>query len=453
MAGPRGKIDGNFSRGALVSASHDPSVSGAAPASVRRVSIIVTALCWFALFSEGYDMGALGAVLPAMINDPVWRLDPAVAGMIASAALVGMFFGAYIFGTFADRFGRKPSYLACFTLFSVASGLAAIAPSPAIFALCRFFAGAGVGGIVPIAAALTCEYAPPGKANRQFAIMYSGYSVGIFGAALCSFLAVETHGWRFVIGLGAAALLLLPVMIRYLPESIAFLLARGRDEEAQAIALRLDVPMRGDTDDGGQGTGARPGVRALFRPGWISATLGFWFATFSGMILVYGLNTWLPQIMRAAGYDLGPSIMFLGVFALASSVGGILLGAIADRVGRGLTIMAAFAVGAVAILMLSHAWPLPVTYGIVAIAGVGSVSAAVMVTSYLSSYFPANLRATAVGCCISFSRFGAVSGPLIGGFIAKYHLAISWNFVAFALAGLGAGASMLLVPRNPATRA
>jgi len=412
--------------------------------AVHRTSTLVTTLCWIALFSEGYDMGALGAVLPSMMSDPAWNLDPGTAGLMASAALVGMFFGGYVFGIFADRFGRKPAYLVCFSLFSVASGLAAMAPSPLIFAICRFFAGAGVAGIVPIASALTCEYAPPGQANRQYAIMYSGYSIGIFAAALCSFSSVEWLGWRFVVGIGAAAIVLLPLILAKLPESLDFLMSQNRLDEARALAARLGLELPASEKKGNDSP--RPGVRALFQPGWRSATLGFWLATFCGMIVVYGLNTWLPQIMRGAGYDLGPSIMFLGVFALASSVGGIGLGTIADRMGRGRTIFGAFVVGAIAILALSHHWPLPLTYLLVAIAGIGSVSAAVMVTSYLASYFPPRYRATAVGVCISFSRFGAISGPLLGGFIAKNGMAITWNFAIFALAAVGAGLSIMLVP-------
>lgn len=51
------------------------------------------------------------------------------------------------------------------------------------------------------------------------------------------------------------------------------------------------------------------------------------------MLLVYGLNTWLPSIMRKSGYALGPSLLFLVVFSLASAVGGLFLGRIADRIG------------------------------------------------------------------------------------------------------------------------
>jgi AAHS family benzoate transporter-like MFS transporter len=427
-------------------AGAEPSWSATAAGTSR----LVTTLCWVALFSEGYDMGALGAVLPTMMSDPAFGLGPAVAGMVASAALAGMFIGGYLFGMIADRFGRKPAFLGCLALFSIASGLAALAPTPAMFAAWRVVAGIGCGGIVPIASALTCEYAPPGRANHQFALMFTGYSIGIFGSALAAFLLVADHGWRIVIGLGAAPLLVVPLLVWLLPESVAFLMCKDRNPEAAALAARLGVPLPVASPADADAIPRRTaGVRSLLAGDNLRATLGFWFATFFGMILVYGLNTWLPQIMRRAGYDLGPSIMFLGVFALASSAGGVFLGGIADRLGRARTIMWAFVFGAVAIMSLARLWPLPMTYAVVAAAGVGSVSAAVIVTSYLASYFPPELRATAVGSCLSFSRFGAICGPLIGGFIAQYQLALTWNFAIFAVGALAAGASILLVPREP----
>jgi MFS transporter, AAHS family, benzoate transport protein len=419
-------------------------------AGSERVAWLVTGLCWIALLSEGYDMGALGAVLPVMMTDTQWHISPVTAGLVGSAALAGMFFGGYLMGLLADRFGRKPAYLTAFTLFSLASGLGAMMPGVPAFSFCRFLAGIGVGGIVPIASALTSEYAPEGKANRYYAVMYSGYSAGIFAAAGVSALSVQALGWRFVVGLGAAPLLLLPGIMRYLPESLRFLQSRGRLDEARRLAGHLHLPLPAVQPS--SGALPRPGIRALFQPGYARATWGFWLTTFAAMILVYGLNTWLPQIMRTAGYDLGSSIMFLGVFALSSSVGGVGLGLLADRIGQGATIVAGFVMGAVAILWLAQPHALAVTYAIVAVAGIGAVSSAVMVTSYLSSYFPPECRATAVGSCLSFSRFGAVSGPILGGFVAKWHLDISWNFRIFAMAALLAACAITLVPRKIAGR-
>lgn len=427
------------------------SSTRAAASPQRAISARVTWLCWFALFAEGYDMGALGAVMPGLLSDRAWHLTPATAGLLGSAALVGMFFGAYLFGTVSDRSGRKRCLLICLALFSLASGCAAVAPTPTWFAVFRCISGLGIGGVVPVAAALTSEFAPPGQQNRQFALMYSGYSLGILGSAIASFLLLQSHGWRLVIGLGVLPVLLLPLIARLLPESVIYLRSCGREAEAAATAARFGIELP-ETIPTGQcpATNSARGLKALFASGVRRATIGFWIATFAAMVLVYGLNTWLPQIMRSAGYDLGPSILFLGVFALASSAGGIVLGFFADRVGRSRTITAAFLMGALAILSLAHAWPLTLTYSVVALAGIGSVSAAVMVTSYLASYFPPTLRATAVGCCLSFSRFGAVSGPMLGGLIASYKLHFEWNFVAFSSAALMAAAAILLVPtRGP----
>ncbi|MCJ2182444.1 MFS transporter [Novosphingobium sp. 1949] len=411
-----------------------------------RTSRMVTAICWFALVCEGYDLGSLGAVLPRMLVYKPWSLTPTMAGAMASAALAGAFFGGYLLGMFGDRFGRKPAFLICLTVFSAATGLAAFAASPLEFAFWRFIAGVGIGGIVPASSSLTTEFAPRGQANKAFAIMFSGYSLGIFGSAVMSYFIVLDFGWRMVFAIGALPLLLVPIFAWLLPESLNFLQSAGRHGTAQALSAKLGVPM--PEPETAPDTGAEPkaGLRALFARGNALATTGFWLATFMDMILVYGLNTWLPEIMRAAGYDLGPSILFLGVFALASAVGGVLLGAIADRVGRRLTIIASFTMGAVMIVLLAFPWPLPVTYAIVGLAGIGSVSAAVLVTSYLAAYFSARLRATAVGTCISFSRFGAVCGPMMGAMIAQYHLPTAWNFLFFALAALLAGASILLVP-------
>lgn len=427
---------------------------GAAPprpaASPRRATgTQVVWLCWIAMFAEGYDMSALGAVLPGMLADPAWKLTPLAAGAIASAALAGMFFGGYGFGVAADRFSRKRAFMSCLSLFSLSSLVAALAPWPAMFAVARFFCGVGVGGIVPICSAYVYEFSPADRANRRYAIMYSGYTIGILAAALTAYALLAASGWRIVIALGVLPLLLLPVLARWLPESMDYLLARGREAEAAAIAARFGVaPPAGLHAAPPAGAGA--GLRIILAPRHVRATIGFWLATFAGMIVVYGLTTWLPQIMRSAGYALGPSILFLGVFALASSFGGVLLGAIADRVGRAPTTFAAFALGAAAIALLAHRWPLGWTYALVALAGIGTISAAVMVTSYLSAYFPASVRATAVGACLSVSRSGAVCGPMVGGLIASYRLPFEWNFWAYAAAALLAGAAILLPPPGDA---
>ena len=390
----------------------------------RASGSLVVGLCWFGLFCEGYDMGILGAVMSGLLADPAWGLTPMEAGMLATAAVVGTFFGGFSIGALSDRFGRRACFLGCFTLFSVAMLAASYAPTPTLFAVARFLGGIGVGGIVPVAAALTTEFARPGEKNRSFSIMYSGYSLGILAAAICAFFLLESHGWRFLMLLGAVPLVTLPVLIRILPES------HGQKSSSKENAGSFRELVRG----------RRAGALAAFA-----------MALSCGMILVYGLNTWLPQLMRTLGYDLGPSILFLGAYAIGSALGGIGLGWIADRIGARWTTTIAFALGGVTILALSQPLPLPITYGLTMLAGVGSVAAAVILTSYIASYFPASLRATAAGSCLSISRIGALGGPLLGGWLASSHLSMLWNFVAYAAVAMLGALCVLLVPKNAAS--
>lgn len=425
----------------------NPPASGA----LKRVGLSrVTMLCLIGMFSEGYDMGVLGSVLPALLHEPSWHLTSAIVGVMASAAVVGMFFGALIFGSMSDKYGRKAGYMACIAIFSTATGLTAFSPNPTVFAITRFFAGIGVGGIVPIASALTTEFAPPGKKAREFAIIFAGYSMGIFASSLAAFALIESYGWRTVVALGALPLLALPLIAVKLPESCSYLLAAGRKDSAMRIARKFNVDIGEIVRAIAPGTGcdraARGSIMALLTQGNLRATMGFWFTTLLGMVLVYGLTTWLPQIMREAGYDLGPSILFLGVFAVASAVGAVLLGWLADRGGHRRTIAAGYTIGGMAIAVLSFKTMLPVTYMVVALAGLGTIAASATVTGYLSAYFPDGLRATAVGSAISFSRVGAIAGPFVGGMIASAGLDYHWNFYAFALICLVAAVVIQLVP-------
>ncbi|WP_219539965.1 MFS transporter, partial [Nonomuraea guangzhouensis] len=205
--------------------------------------------------------------------------------------------------------------------------------------LFRFVAGLGLGGVVPTAIALTVEYAPAHRRNLYNALMYSGYSVGGILAALLALMLLAEHGWRPMFWIGAAPIVLvLPLALRYLPESAGFLLARGRRAEAEALASRYGLVLDEIAEDEAarapqeQATRTRS-IAVLFRRDVLAATLLFGAASFCGLLLVYGLNTWLPQIMRQAGYPLGSSLQFLLVLNLGAIVGTIMVSFLADRFG------------------------------------------------------------------------------------------------------------------------
>ncbi|NLP64253.1 MFS transporter [Paraburkholderia sacchari] len=419
------------------------------PARTTRAVLLV---CGLSVLFEGYDVGSLGAVLPALAADRHWNLTPMQLGALGSYALAGMFFGGMAIGTLGDLLGRRRMLLACVALFSLTMAGAALAPTPFWFGLCRFLGGLGLGGVIPVAAALTIEYSPPARRSFNYGMMYSGYSLGILCAALAAMALLPAWGWRGVMAVGALPLLALMPMALALPESLEYLAARGRIDEASALASRLGVTGEMPVVHGARGaasqrrTSLRDVVAAIFARRRLRATACFWIALFCGMLLVYGLNTWLPMIMRKQGYDLGSSLAFLVVFSLTSACGGVVLGKIADRFGARATVALAYAIGALAIAALMTRNALVVSYALVALAGIGSISASLILTGHLTHFYPSHARGAATGWALSFARFGAMCGPLLGGYIASVGANWSWNFVAFAVTGLVAALAVAALP-------
>jgi AAHS family benzoate transporter-like MFS transporter len=407
---------------------------------------VVLILCWCGILSEGYDVGVTGAILPALATDSAWHLSPLQLGALGSWALAGMFFGGLFAGTLSDLWGRKRMFVLCLALFSLTMVGLVWSPTPEWFVAFRFIGGLGLGGIIPVAAALSVEYSATGRRSANYGWMYSGYSMGILVAACTAAMLLPAMGWRGVVAVGVLPLLLIPVVLRYLPESLEQLVASGQIERAAFLAARLGRPVPQRALRTTAKLGAGQAIGALFAPGRRRATACFWVALFMGMLLVYGLGNWLPQIMRRSGYDLGPSLMFLAVFAIASAVGGVLLGEAADRRGVRIIVSASFAIGAVALVALGVKGSMLLTYALVAVAGYGSISTSLILTGFVAGYYPPEVRATAVGWAMSFARLGAVCGPLIGGVLQQMQVGAEWNFRAFAIAAAIAAIAVFLVP-------
>nr|WP_311837313.1 aromatic acid/H+ symport family MFS transporter [Brevibacillus aydinogluensis] len=429
----------------------DPSSKPAAQ-TMPAITLLVVVICWFSMLADGYDLGIYGAVLPSLMEYKDWSLSPAKAGAIGSYALVGMLVGAICVGTVTDMIGRKKTLAFCVSLFSIMMGFAAMAPSPDMFGLFRFLGGIALGGVIPTASALTIEYSPVERRSLMYAVMYTGYPVGGLLGALLSMYFLQDFGWRFLFWLGAVPILLVPFILTYLPESISFLLAKNRREEAEQIAARYNIPL--DTigayqpDQANEGKGKFASVAALFAKQNIRATICFWIAFFMGLLMIYGLSTWLPKMMKEAGYPLGSSLGFLFMLNLSAAVGALLAGRAADRWGSQKIISISYLLAGVSMALLSVKSSMPVVYALVGLAGFGTIGTTLIMNAYISKYFSADNRATALGWAIGFGRIGAISGPVLIGLFMSWNMGPSWNFYTFAIAGIIASVMVLFIPKH-----
>jgi MFS transporter, AAHS family, benzoate transport protein len=397
----------------------------------------VAPLCWSAVALEGFDLVVLGVVLPSLLRDPAWGLTPGTASLISSIGLVGVMVGALTVGTVTDLIGRRRAMLLTVVGFSVLTLLCAVAPNPWVFGLLRFLAGLGLGGVLPVALARVNEYAPTGRGGSATTTMMTGYHVGAVITSLLGIVIIPALGWQpmFVVG-ALPALVLVPLMLRYLPESQSFLEARSARE-------RPDEPAP-----------TRNPVTMLFRDGYLRATIAFWVTSFMGLLLVYGLNTWLPEIMRAAGYELGAALALLLVLNVGAVLGLLVAGQVANRIGPHRSTIGWFSAAALFLALLSIRLPGIGVYIGVLLAGMFVFSAQVLVYAYVSQLYPAAARGTALGAASGVGRLGAIAGPLVGGALLTAGIAYPWGFYVFAaVAAVGAVAVALVArPGGPATR-
>jgi len=193
--------------------------------------------------------------------------------------------------------------------------------------------------------------------------------------------------------------------------------------------------------------GAAATVRTLFTAGWLRNTVAIGVTSFMGLLLVYGLNNWLPGIMREAGYELGAQLAFLTVLNIGAIVGLLIAGAVADRIGARLAGIAWFGGAAVLLALLSIRLPVVGIYLMVFLTGCFVFSAQVLVYALVSRSYPSHVRGTALGWSAGAGRIGAIVGPVLAGLLVGAGVAFPWGFYMFAVVGI-LGAAALAITRT-----
>ena len=417
----------------------------------RSLLYFILSICFFCILADGYDLGIYGAVIPSLLDYQPWGLSPAQAGAIGSYAMFGMLFGAILVGTITDFVGRKWMLIGCVTLFSLTMVACAMATTPGVFGFFRFIGGIGLGGVIPTASALAIEYSPSNRRSFNYALMFSGYSLGTVLAAVLAIFFLDSFGWQFMFWIGGIPILLVPIMIKFLPESVSFLLSRNRQKEAEAICKRykMDISFF-ENQEVKTVVGKekeKKSVKGLFSKQYIRATMFIFLTYIMGFYLVYGLNTWLPQIMRELGYSLNSSLSFLLVMNLTAGIGALFASAIADRWGSKRVIGVSYSLAAISAFLLTiGAPPIVLTYLLVGVAGFGAVGSTQILNAFVTKYYPAQSRATALGWGLGIGRIGAISGPVVVGFLLSLNVDLIWSFYTFVIAGIVAVIGVVLIP-------
>lgn len=258
--------------------------------------------------------------------------------------------------------------------------------------------------------------------------------------------AVEpSFGWQSVFFVAGVPLLLLPVIMKFLPESVGFLIRHGRIDEAQRMLQRLEPSHCAQP---GQ-TLSMPALKvdsapllALFRDGRALRTLMLWAAFFCCLLMVYALNSWLPKLMTKAGYGLGSSLSFLLVLNFGAIFGAVGGGWLGDRFNLPRVLALFFALSAVSIGLLGFNSPSWVLYSLIAVAGAITIGSQILLYACGAQFYGLAIRSTGLGWASGIGRNGAILGPVLGGALMSLAVPLPVNFLAFALAGVVACVAM-----------
>lgn len=421
-------------------------------AKQMRTVVWVVALALVGLIFDGYDLVVYGAVVSTFLRDPshLGAVTPAIAGQLGSYALFGVLVGALLAGSVGDLLGRRKVMLFSYAWFSIGMAVTAMMSTVATFGAMRFITGLGVGALVATTGALVSEFAPKGKKNLCNAIVYSGVPLGSLMAAGLAILLLEHIGWRGMFWIGALPIVtLLPLAYFKMPESVAWLAARGRMDEARAIAERTGVdipePEQPAVQKNAAADAGKAGWAGLFSSYPLpTILLGLMSAT--GLMLVYSLNTWLPELMLRAGFNAKGSLSFLMVLNGGAVLGALLGSKVADRFGPKMVVAACFGLGALSIFMLTLGFQLGILLAIVAVVGLGTSGTQTLIYGLVANYYRTNVRGAGVAWCAGFGRLGGVGGPMLGGYLAGGGFALETIFYILAAIGVLGGLLTLLVP-------
>lgn len=420
----------------------------------RRLSTVrwVLVLATVGLIFDGYDLVVYGAVVSTFLRDAsqIGNVTPGIAGVLGSYALFGVAVGALLAGSVGDIIGRRKVMLASYAWFSVGMALTALSASTREFGWMRFVTGIGIGSLVATTAALVAEYASKDKKNLYIAICNGGIPLGSMLSAVLAIVLMEHIGWRGMFWIGAVPMVtLLPLAYFKMPESVAWLAARGRLQEARALSARTGVDMPVATAQPSAPQSAdKTGFAGLFSRHYLLPTLVLGCMSATGLLLVYSLNTWLPELMLRAGYNAKGSLSFLAVLNGGSLFGALAASRAADRFGPKPVVAASFATGAAALVVLTFNFHLAALLAIVAVVALGTSGTQTLIYGFVANYYRTNVRAAGVAWCAGFGRIGGIGGPMLGSFLIGAGLELDYIF--YILAGLGILGVMLtlLVPMS-----
>lgn len=374
------------------------------------------------LFFDMFEIFLVSSIGSALQHEFGINRQSADFKLLLASAFIGMFFGAFCLGSFADRIGRRKAFVFALVWYSVFSLVGAFSFNAGMLVLCRFLTGIGVGAIYPVADSYLSEILPKERRGRMAAW---AYTTSYMAVPLVGFLAVwlnplqigSVAGWRVILAIGSLGAVFVLFVQHRLPESPRWLLARGRVDEAHAELRRFAdsagsslpaIVSDGPAKPHAMGIGERIAVlrQAPYGKRYLMLVVFHLFQAFG----YYGFGTLASTVVKSRGFDVTDGTLFMALSFLGYPIGSLLSIPLLNWIERRTLVVTSIL--SIYVFGFGFAYSgntvLIVAFGVLTTCASNVFSNAYHI--YQAEIFPARVRSTAIGSTYALSRI--MSGAL-----------------------------------------
>ena len=416
---------------------------------MRPVQVLAVTICVVINMLDGFDVLVMAFTAPVIAAE--WSLQPQSVGMLLSSGLFGMAAGSLFIAPLADQIGRRNTILICLVIISV--GMFASAFTNSLFQLAgtRVVTGLGIGGALASLNTITVEYSSYKRQGFAVSLVQAGYPIGATIGGTVAAILIVNYGWRSVFLFGAAcSTVMIPVVLRFLPESLEYLVER-KPENALAKVNNLlrrlgQKPVAALPETRQRNHPGKGSVLELIAAPLRASTLLLWCAFFMVMLSFYFVLSWTPTLLTDAGLRAEEGISGAVLMNIGGIIGGITLGYLTARFSpHRLTgcYMILCAVSMSVFGLLDGVLILMLAMGFVI--GFFIFGSMIGLYSIAPDIYRTAVRNTGMGWAIGIGRIGAIIGPSAAGFL----LARGWTgadcFFVFSIPLLIAMVAVLML--------
>lgn len=404
-------------------------------------------LCFLIIAADGFDTVAVGYVGPVLAAK--WNVSKLALGPLFSAALIGLALGALVAGPLGDKYGRKRILFGSVFFFGICTLVSACADSMLQLTVLRLLTGLGLGAAMPNAVTLLSEYSPAKHRSLLVNLMFCGFTLGASSGGFAAAWMIPKFGWESIFILGGVVPIILTIALLTMPESMRFMVVNASPAaKIEKILKRISKDFRASVagyivpvHDVGA---SKAPLAILFSPQFRLGSYLLWITYFMGLVVYYLLTSWMPTLMRDAGFTVKQAALMTALLSLGAGLGPLICGWLMDKINS-------YRVVAVSFLLAGcFVWATGSSLGninvlpwLIFTTGVFLAGALTSMPVLASSYYPTRARASGVAWMLGVGRFGGVVGAFSGGPLLAAGYSIGHILALLAIPSAIAGIALI----------